>query len=177
MAFLVPVFTAIGSTLGAGGAAAGTAAAAGTGFSLSSAFTVGSAFLGALGSLSQGQAAANAADYNAQVQEQQADMEQQQAGARATEVATRTRQRVAATRAGAVQNGFETDGSVSDILNLVETQGALEGLTSLYDGDVRARGLRNSAELSRANARNSLSAGYLNAGTSILTGFSRAYTG
>lgn len=66
---------------------------------------------------------------------------------------------------------------MADILDTVETQGTLEGLTAIYDGSVRAQGLRSSAELNRANARNSLTAGYLNAGTSLLSGFSRAYTG
>ncbi|MEN6527588.1 MAG: hypothetical protein ABFD65_13985 [Candidatus Polarisedimenticolia bacterium] len=185
MAFLVPVFTAAASAIGglfsAGGAAAGAAgagaAAAGSGFSLGTALSVGSTLLGAVGAVAQGQAASNAAKYNAQVQQQQAQMELDQAAVRATDAATRTRQRVAATRAGSLQNGFEADGSVADILNTVETQGTLEGLTALYDGSVRAQGLRASAELNRANARNSLTAGYLNAGTSLLSGFSRAYTG
>jgi len=180
MAFLIPVVSsvasAIGSVFGAGTAAAGaTAATAGSGFSLGTALTVGSTLIGTLGALQQGQAASDAAKYNAEVQRQQADQENQNAAARASEQATRTRQKVAATRAASLRSGFDTEGSVADILNVVETQGALEGLTALYEGSVRARGLRASASLSEANARNSRTAGFINAGTTLLTGASRVY--
>lgn len=192
MAFMIPIAaaasTAIGGLFSAGAAAGGVAAGAGaaaagagglfgTSLSLGSVLSLGSAALGAVGAVQQGQAASKAANYNAQVQMQQAQMEQDQAGARATDAATRTRQRAAATRAGAIQNGFETDGSVADLLNTVETQGTLEGLTALYDGSVRAQGLRSSAETNRAGGSNAAAAGYLNAGTSLLSGFSRAYMG
>lgn len=171
MAFLVPLVGAIGSGLsGVVGAATSAVGSLGTALSL------GSTVLGAVGAIQQGRAQADAANYNAAVQKQQADTENTQAGVRATEIANRTRQRVAATRAGALENGFETDGSVADILNTVETQGALEGLTTLYDGSERAKGLRASAELNKSNAKSSLMAGYLNAGTSLLSGFSNAYT-
>lgn len=182
MAFIPLIATAasaIGSALGVGGAAAatGAAGAAAGGFSLSSALALGSTLLGAVGAVSQASAQSKAASYNAQVQEQQARVQEQQATVRATDMATRTRQRMAATRAGAVQNGFELDGSVSDILSTVETQGALEGMTALYDGSTRAQGLRSSAELNRSNASSAMTAGYLGAGTSLLSGFSKMYTG
>ncbi len=98
MAFLIPVVSsvasAIGSVFGAGTAAAGaTAATAGSGFSLGTALTVGSTLIGTLGALQQGQAASDAAKYNAEVQRQQADQENQNAAARASEQATRTGRR------------------------------------------------------------------------------------
>lgn len=186
MAFLVPVVASIGSALGsalggtaaAGAAATGaTAAAAATGstFSLGTALTVGSTLLGTFGALQQGKAASDAAKYNAEIQRQQAAQEEANAAARATEQGTRTRQKVAATRAAAVQSGLELDGSVADILDVVETQGALEGLTSLYEGTLKARGLRASAALNDSNARNSRTAGFIGAGTSLLTGASKLY--
>lgn len=182
MAFLVPVVASIGSAIGSafgGAAAAGTAGAAaataGSGFSLGTALTVGSTLLGTFGALQQGQAASNAAKYNAEIQRQQAAQEEANAAARATEQGTRTRQKVAATRAAAVQSGLELDGSVADILDVVETQGALEGLTSLYDGTLKARGLRASAALNDSNARASRTAGFLSAGTSLLSGASKLY--
>jgi hypothetical protein len=169
MAFIIPAAVAAISAIGSTVSAAGAAATIGT------VASIGSGILGAVGAVQQGKAASQASKYNAAVQEQQANAEQNQAVTRATEVATRTRQRVAATRAGAIQNGFETDGSVADILSTVETQGTLEGLTALYDGSVRAQGLRSSAELNRASASSSLTAGYINAGTSVLSGFSKSY--
>lgn len=174
MAFLVPIFSSIGSLFG-GATVAGAGAAASTGFSLGSVLSVGSTLVGVAGTLASASAQSSAAKYNAAVKEQQANTEGQQAAARATELAARTRQRVAATRAGAVQNGFELEGSVADILNSVETQGALEGLTAIYDGNLRSRGLQSSAALDRSSAKNAITAGYLNAGTSLLSGFSEAY--
>lgn len=185
MAFLVPVVTSIGSALGsvfggtaaAGAAATGATAAAtaGSTFSLGTALTVGSTLLGTFGALQQGQAASDAAKYNAEIQRQQAAQEEANAAARATEQGNRTRQKVAATRAAAVQSGLELDGSVADILDVVETQGALEGLTSLYEGTLKARGLRASAALNDSNARASRTAGFINAGSSLLTGFNKLY--
>lgn len=179
MAFMLPIFTAIGSSLGsvlgAGGAA--VAGGAASGFSLSTALTIGSSLLGAAGAIQQGQAAKQSAEYNAQVQEQQARVAQDQGTAKATEIAQRTRQRLAATRAGSIENGLELEGSVSDVLDTVQRQGALDELTALYDSNMRAHGLRQSAEAERSKGSGAVAASYLGAGTSLLTGFSKAYQG
>jgi hypothetical protein len=156
MAFLVPVFTAATSAVGGLGAALGLA---GTGLS-------------AYSSIQQGEAAADAANYNAKVEEQQATTENQQAAARATEYATRTRQKQAGVRAGAVQSGLETSGSVNDILTAVGEQGMLDQLTSLYDGGLRAQGLRMGATLDRAEARGARRAGLIGAVSNITSGIS-----
>jgi hypothetical protein len=174
MAVLVPLFTSIataaGSALTAGAAAAGTA-------SLGTVLTVGSTLLGAVGSIQQGQAANKAAQYNAEVQEIQARVAQDQGAARATELSQRTKQRLAATRAASMESGLELSGSVNDVLDTVQKQGALDEITALYDSNVRAQGLRQSAAAERVKGRNALTASYFDAGTSILTGFSKAYQG
>lgn len=179
MAFVVPVFSAIGSAVGSvfgGTAVAGTAAAGTTsGFSLGTVLTVGSTLLGAAGAIQQGQAAKQAAEYNAQVQEAQAKVAQDQGAAKATEIAQRTKQQLAASRAGSMENGLELDGSVSDVLDTVQKQGALDELTALYDSNIRAQGLRQSAEAERAKGSNAVAASYIGAGSSLLTGFSKLY--
>jgi hypothetical protein len=182
MAFLVPVFTAvasavgsIGSALGVGGAAAAGATAAG-GFSLGTALTLGSTALGVAGTLAQAQAQKKAANYNAAVQEQQAQVEQQKGAARATEISQRTRQKMAGVRAASIESGLELSGSVGDVLDTVNQQGALDSMTALWDSSTRAQGLRNSAELERAKGKSAVTAGYLGAGSSLLTGFSKLYT-
>jgi hypothetical protein len=174
MAVLVPLFTSIataaGSALTAGAAATGTA-------SLGTVLTVGSTLLGAVGSIQQGQAANKAAQYNAEVQEIQARVAQDQGAARATELSQRTKQRLAATRAASMESGLELSGSVNDVLDTVQKQGALDEITALYDSNVRAQGLRQSAAAERVKGRNTLTASYFDTGTSILTGFSKAYQG
>lgn len=181
MAFLVPVFSAIGSAVGSvfgGTAVAGTAAAGATaasGFSLGTVLTVGSTLLGAVGAIQQGQAAKQAAEYNAQVQEAQAKVAQDQGAAKATEISMRTRQRLATSRAAGLESGLELDGSVGDVLDTVQKQGALDQLTALYDSNLRAQGLRQSAEAERAKGSNAVAASYIGAGSSLLTGFSKLY--
>lgn len=187
MAFLIPLGTAIASSVGtlfsgaaaAGGAAAaagGAAATIGSGFSLGTALTIGSTALGVAGTLAQAQAQKKAANYNAAVQEQQAQIEQQKGAARATEISQRTRQKMAGVRAASIESGLELTGSVSDVLDTVNQQGALDSMTALWDSSTRAQGLRSSAELERAKGKSAVTAGYLGAGSSLLTGFSKLYT-
>jgi len=185
MAFLIPIGAAIAGAAGSlfGGAAAvgGAAAAAGgaaigTGFSLGTALTIGSAALGGAGTLAQAQAQKKAANYNAAVQEQQATLEQQKGAAKATEIAGRTKQRLAGARAASMESGLELTGSVSDVLDTVNQQGVLDSMTALWDSSTRAQGLRNSAELERSKGKSAVTAGYLGAGSSLLTGFSKLYT-
>lgn len=161
MAFILPAFTAIGSFLGGG----------------TSALSIGGAILSAGGTLVSAIAGSNAANYNAKVAEQQAKVEEDKAAARASNEATKTRLRAAATRAGSLQNGFELDGSVLDLIDTVETQGKLDELTAMWDGTTRAQGLRNSAELSRSQARGAMIGGLIGAGNSFLSGYSKSYLG
>ena len=164
MAFLAPVFAGIG-----GGAVAGG------GFGLGSILSLGSGFLGAIGSLSSANAAKQAAEYNAKVDENQAITANQQAASRATEITQRTRQKMAAARAAGLENGLGEGGSTSDVLDTINKQGGLDSLTALYDGTVRATGLHNSAELERMRGRQAESQGMIGAFSSIFDGFSKAF--
>lgn len=165
MAFILPAFAAIGSAIGGAAGTIGTIA------------TVGSSLIGAYGAYSQGQATAKAAKFNAATKEIQATQVTDNASAVASNDALKTRQRVAAARAGSIQNGFEEEGSVSDILRTVETDGALEGLTALHEGSTRAASLRTGAALDQMTASNAKTSGYIGAGTQLLSGVSRLYTG
>lgn len=136
-----------------------------------------SAGISAIGAISQGNAQAKAANYNAAVKTIQANQAVDQAGAQASNDAVKTRQKMAAVRAGSIQNGFEESGSVSDILDTVQRDGALESMTAMYDGTVRAQALRQGAELDKMTASNAKTAGYIGAGTSLLSGASKMYTG
>lgn len=156
MAFLVPVFSAVSGALG------GTLGLVGAGLS-------------AIGTISSANASAKAAEYNAQVKMDQAKTENQQAAARATEYATRTRQKQASVRAGALQSGLGLEGSVNDIITAVGEQGALDGLTALYDGTLRARGLRAGAVLDRAEAKSTRRAGLFSAGAGLINSVADGY--
>jgi hypothetical protein len=156
MAFLLTAVAGASSALG------GTLGLIGTGLS-------------AISSINQGKSAAAAANYNAAVKEDQAKTEGQQAAARATEYATRTRQKEAGVRAGAVTSGLGVDGSVNDILTAVNEQGTLDQLTALYDGNLRAKGLRMGAALDRAEAKGAKKAGLIGALSTITSNYSQGY--
>lgn len=171
MAFLTPL-------LGVGGAAGGAAAAGGGlfGGGLSSLFQIGGGILGAIGSLSQASSAKAAADYNAQVNENQAIVVNNDAAMRATATSIKTRQKLAAVRAAGLENGFTEGGSTADVMDTVNTSGTLDQLTQIYDGTVRSTGLRNSAQLDRMQGNAAMSAGGIGAFTSIFSGFARAFS-
>jgi len=178
MAFLVPVFTAIGSAIGgtaAAGAATAGAATAATASTAATALTVGSTLLSAAGALSQARSQRDAAKYNAAIQEQQAKIALNQGAEKATDVARRTQQRTAAARAGYLQGGMELSGSAGDVLSAIETQGALDELTALYDSQVTAQGHYANASLERSSAGSATTAGWFNAGNALLSTRSRYY--
>lgn len=152
MAFLVPVASALGGTMGV----------IGTGIS-------------AISSIAQGNARAKAANYNAAVKIDQAKTENNQAAAKATEYATRTRQKQASVRAASLQSGTGTEGSIGDIITAVGEQGVLDQLTALYDGNLRSRGLNAGARLDRQEAKGAKKAGLIGAISTITSDYSRGY--
>jgi len=143
--------------------------------SMAPALQVAGTVLGAGSSILGGIASANAADATAQLKEMQAVQAQDQAALKASEVSRRTKQTLAASRAGAQQNGFELSGSVGDLLGQAETQGNMDYLTAIYDGSSRATGLRNEASAARAQGRGAMLGGIIGAGTNLFSGLARGY--
>lgn len=137
---------------------------------------IGGSLLGAVGSIQQASAAQSAANYNAQVNENNAIVAMNQGAAKATEVAQRTRQKVAAVAAGSAENGMNMSGSAQDVVDSVSKAGTLDGLTAMWDSTTRAVGYHNSAELDRMQGRAAGAAGGINAMTSIFDGFSRVFS-
>lgn len=164
MAFIPAALAAVGSAVGA---SAATATAVGA--------TIASTAVATIGTAASSLAASNAASFQAKLQKNQATQAQDQAGVRAAEVARETRQRTAALRAGAAQNGFELTGSMGDLLEQTERQGNLDYLTAVYDGSVQATGLNASAAMSKRQASSSLIGGALGAGAQALGGLSQVY--
>jgi len=164
MAFIPAALAAIGTTVGASSA---TAVAVGA--------TVASTAVATLGTAASSLAASNAASFQAKLAKQQGQQAQDQAGLKAAEVARETRQRTAALRAGAAQNGFELTGSMNDLLDQTQRQGNLDYLTAVYDGSVQATGANASATMYKRQASSSLLSGVLGAGSQALGGISQVY--
>lgn len=157
MAFLAPL--AAGFTASGLGTALGAASAA----------------IGAVGAISSARSQKAASDYNAKLNENNAKIAQDQAAAKASELSVRNRQKLAAVRAGSAENGLEISGSVTDVLDTVAKQGALDQLTAIYEGTTRAMGFRNSANLDRMRGKSAMTEGAVESFTSIFDGFSRAF--
>lgn len=164
---------AMASGAGAAAAAAGAgAAAAGGGLSLGTATTLLGTGLGAAGAIGSGIAAKNQADAEAANAQEQAN-ESAAAGERnAAQQRLRTTLLMSRQRAlAAASGGGATDPGVLNLLAQTGAQGDYEADLAKYEGDARANGLSYQAALDRSAGANALTAGFINAGSTMLSGF------
>lgn len=136
---------------------------------------VASTVLSTVGALSSANSEANAAKFNSRVEDVQAKQANDQGAYRAGLEAKKTIQDVATQQAGSAQSGMESSGSVLDILHQTTSQGHLDAMTAIYNGDVNATSFRNDAMLSRKRANAATTAGYFKAGSTILNGAADIY--
>lgn len=150
------------------------------GASASTASTVGSigSFIGtigtglsALGTLKQANAQASASEYNAKVAERNAEIAQQQGKAEEDAAKRENRLRLGSNIAQASASGRGM-AAFSDVLQDNAAQEELDILTIRQNTALRKAGLLSTATLDRASASSARSAGYMGAGTKILTSFS-----
>lgn len=135
-----------------------------------------SAVVSAVSSIQQGKAAKAAADYNATISLQNAEISRSNARAEAGQISRENYLRLGAIRAAAGRNGgVSGEGSVLDVLGDVAAQGELEKQQALYQGELGARGYTNTATLDRIQGKSAQRAGYLKAGTDLLSGGASAY--
>lgn len=135
-----------------------------------------SAAVGAVGAIRQGNATAKAAKTNALFQQRNAVIARQQAAEDADRSRRAARRRLGALRAGFGASGVSLEGSPLDVLEDQAMESELDALTIQYQGELSAIGLESEAALSRERARASKTAGYLKAGSSLLTGAADVYS-
>lgn len=134
------------------------------------------AVIGAINAIQQGRAANAAAQYNAAISEQNAAISRSDAAAQAAQIERENTLRLGSIRAAQGRaGGAAGEGSVLDVLGDVAAQGELERQQAIYQGELRARGFTNTAQLDRYSGRQAQSAGYMRAGAELLSGGSRAY--
>ncbi len=126
-------------------------------------------------------------NFNATVNDQNADIVRQDAKDQALQSDRETYLRLGAIRAAQGHSGGSGgQGSVLDILGDTAAQSELEKQNLLYQGELKARGFTNSATLDRyggqtassrysAAASNTMQSGYLKAGSELLSGAGSAY--
>lgn len=126
--------------------------------------------LGAYSAVQQGEAAEDAAEYNAKVAENNAQAAADQAAAEALQVRRAARLRAGTQRAGYGKAGVDLSGSAEDVYIDAGTQGELEALSTLYAGATQSGYYQSRAVGSRFEGRQARAAGNLNAAATVIGG-------
>ena len=134
--------------------------------------TGASALVGAGSAIMQGEAAEDAAEYNAAVAENDARAAAEQSQYEAARIRDRNRRILASQRVGQAKSGLSLTGSFQDLQMDSAIQGEMDALAAIYTGQIAAGSAQARAQLSRLEGRSAKRAGYLGAGGSILTGAS-----
>lgn len=144
-----------------------------TGAILGGLAVVGAA-VSAYGAYSSGQAQKSAANFNAQVAQNNATAARQQAAADAAQISIRNR-RLAGSQVAEQGAAGVSGGSADDVIYDSAVQGELNRLTTLYKGNVKAGADDSQSQLDRAQASYAGTAGEISAGGSILSGLGQGY--
>lgn len=134
-----------------------------------------SGYIKAFGSLYEGEAAAQAQEYNASIARRNADIAQQQSAA-----AVQAQQRSASRAMGAIKanygaSGVQMDGgSPLDVLADSVTMATLDKLTIEYNYALKAQGLQQQANLSEMAAKTARTSSYFNAAADIMDSASQS---
>lgn len=142
----------------------------------------------AVGSIAQGnaaaaqqQSAANAANYNAQVGENNAQTALQASNANEEAARRKSAGDMGRLRAGLAENGVGLDsGTATDLTEQSAMNAEMDALNIRYQGKTQAQAYKSGAALDRmqaqqatANASSAQTSGYLTAGASALSGYGR----
>ena len=145
----------------------------------------------AVGSIAQGnaaaaqqQSAANAANYNAQVNENNAQTALQAASANEDAQRRKSAGDMGRLRAGMAENGIGLDsGTATDLTEQSAMNAEMDALNIRYQGKTQAQAYKSGAALDRMQSEQSMSnasaartSGYLTAGASALSSYGR-YSG
>lgn len=162
-------FLGIPALLGGAGAAAG-GTASGLGTALQALGVVASAGASVAGGIS----ANNVAQHNAKIAENNATAARQQAAYEADIQRGRQRQIIGAQRAAGAASGLDiTQGTPVAVLGDTAKAGEMDILARLYSGESAASAYENDAQNFRAGGKAQRTAGFINAGTSLLSGFGK----
>jgi hypothetical protein len=131
---------------------------------------VAGAAMSAFGSIYAGQAQANAANYNAQVQAQLAQQRREEGAAHAEQATREMRRNLGLQRAAIGESGFGYSGSLFDVSQQSAANQDLDVLTLAHEGNVAAIGHLNNAQRLRAEAEAARTGGYIGGATRLLSG-------
>ena len=131
----------------------------------------------AFGSIVEGESAAGAAEYNAQIARQNAVVAEQQGVAASEQQSIAARRKIGSMVAGYGASGVVGgSGSAMDVLADSVRAATLDNLNVKYNYQLKAMGYRNQASLDDSNAKNSRTAGVFKAVGGVMDGAAAAYT-
>lgn len=131
-------------------------------------FLVAAAAVSAVGAISQAAAASNAADFNATIAQQNADIARQQGAADQERQKRLAIKALGDITAGYGASGVSMEGSPLDVLAESARQAELDYQTIGYNAELKAMGYTNTATLEQYKGQAAETAGYLQAGSSLL---------
>jgi len=138
--------------------------------------TAASAGISAYSAIKQGKAAEAASEYNAEIQQQNAAFAREEADEFVRIADRETYLRLGAIRAAqGASGGTANEGSVFDVLADTAAESERERQYIIRSGEMKARGFESTAGLSLMEGRSARSAGYLRAGSELLSGTASAY--
>lgn len=125
--------------------------------------------LTAIGQLNQGESEAQAAEYNAQVNDQNANASLTQSSALEGRQRILAKKQIGQARAAYGASGVQIEGTPEDVLGDSAAAAELDALTIRHAGEVRALSYRNEASLDRYRGRNSRLQGRIRAASTIFS--------
>jgi hypothetical protein len=160
--------------IGGGAAAGATGAAAGATSGIGTALQALGLVASVGGSLAGAKASENVSNYNVKVAENNATAERQRAAYDAGLQRDQVRRVVGAQRAAGAASGLDiTSGTPVAVLGDTAKQGELDVLARLYSGESAATAYQNDARRMKAEGKAQKQAGFINAGTSLLSGLGK----
>ena len=129
----------------------------------------------AYGQYQQGQAQERAANYQAAVQDRNAQIAKQTAEYDAERQSSRLRRAIGSQRAAVLASGIQMEGTALDLQQDTVQQGEMDRLAILYGGEINYQNARSEAELSRMQGKAAAQAGTTAAFGTVLGGFGQTY--
>lgn len=128
--------------------------------------------------IQQGQAAKNAADYNADVQRKAAAMETQRGATEAAEHRQKVKQMISRQNAAFGASGVEgSTGSAADVMTETAGMGELDALRIVNNSQRQAWGLESQARIGEYEGKVAYQQGIMKGTATLLNGGSNAYFG
>ena len=143
-----------------------------TGIEVAAAAAAVSGIVGAVSAVSQGNAAADAAEFNAAVAENDAIATRQAAEFEEDRLRRRSKRVLASQRASFGASGVTAEGSPLLVMQDSAAEAEIDALAIRYSGSIQEARAKSQAAADRAEARAARRGGFARAGTSLLTGVS-----